>query len=111
MEKICKNCNNCYTEYTTGSYPTPVCTLHGYLEELDNPYHNIGEKCPDYTYPTIILRGSRAKMKPIDDWGVSEELKEIINEIHLMEDILDCNTCKYPNECENCARAIEDRER
>ena len=21
----------------------------------------------------------------------------------------DCNTCKYPNICENCARAIEDR--
>ena len=93
----------------TGSYPTPVCTLHGYLEELDNPYHNIGEKCSDYTYPTIILRGSRAKLKPIDDWEVPEELKEMINEIHLMEDILDCNTCKYPNECENCARAIEDR--
>lgn len=23
----------------------------------------------------------------------------------------DCNICKYPNICENCARAIEDRER
>ena len=78
MEKICKNCNNCYTEYMTGSYPTPVCTLHGYLEELDNPYHNIGKKCPDYTYPTIILRGSRAKIKLIDDWEVPEELKEIV---------------------------------
>lgn len=23
----------------------------------------------------------------------------------------DCNTCEYPNVCENCARAIENRER
>ena len=22
---------------------------------------------------------------------------------------IDCNICKYPNICENCARAIEDR--
>jgi hypothetical protein len=94
MKKICKNCNNCYTEYTIGSYPTPVCTLHGYLEELDNPYHNIGENCPDYTYPTIVLRGSRAKIIPIDDWKVPEELKEMINEIHLMEDILGENNDK-----------------
>ena len=88
MKKSCENCNNCYTEYMIGSYPTPVCTLHGYLEELDNPYHNIGEKCPDYTYPTVVLRGLRAKIKPIDDWEVPEELKEMINEIHLLEDIL-----------------------
>lgn len=89
MKKICKNCNNCYTEYMIGSYPTPVCTLHGYLEELDNPYHNIEEKCPDYTYP----RGLRAKLK-LDDWEVPEELKEMINEIHLMEDILGENNDK-----------------
>ena len=38
-----------------------------------------------------------------------KKLREMIDQIHLMEDILDCNTCKYPNECENCARAIEDR--
>lgn len=56
-------------------------------------------------------RGLRAKIKPIDDWEVPEELKEMIDEIHLMEDILDCNNCEYPNECENCARAIENRER
>ena len=24
---------------------------------------------------------------------------------------IDCDICEYPNECENCARAIEDRER
>lgn len=92
MKKTCERCNNCYKEYMIGGYATPVCTLHGYLEELDNPYHNIGEKCPDYTYPTIILRGSRAKIKPIDDWEVSEELKEMINEIYLEELKLDaCN--------------------
>ena len=88
MEKICKNCNNCYDEYMMGGYPTPVCTLHGYLEELDNPYHNIGERCPDYTYPTVILRGSRAKIKPVDDVEISEKLKNMINEINLLEDLL-----------------------
>ena len=61
-----------------------------------------------YTESTV-LRGSRAKIKPIDDWKVPEELKEMIDQIHLMEDILDCNNCEYPNKCENCARAIEDR--
>ena len=24
---------------------------------------------------------------------------------------IDCDICEYPNECENCTRAIEDRER
>lgn len=38
-----------------------------------------------------------------------KKLREMIDQIHLMEDILDCNNCEYPNECENCARAIEDR--
>lgn len=38
-----------------------------------------------------------------------KKLREMIDQIHLMEEILDCNTCEYPNECENCARAIEDR--
>ena len=109
MKKTCEECANCYNEYMLGGYPTPVCKIYGYLEETDNPHHDLdGEKCPDYT-PTNILRGLRAKIKPIDDWEVSEELKEMINEIHLMEDILDCNKCEYPNECENCARAIEDR--
>ena len=112
MKKICKNCNHCYTEYMTGDYPTPVCTLHGYLEELNNPYHNIGEKCPDYMYPISNLVGARAKLMILDDFGApKEELKSMIEEILLLEDILDCKTCKYPNECENCARAIEDRER
>lgn len=71
MKKSCKNCNHCYTEYMIGGYPTPVCTLHGYLEELDNPYHNIGEKCPDYTYPRVKI-----------------SFDTMINEIHLIEDIL-----------------------
>ena len=38
-----------------------------------------------------------------------KKLREMIDQIHLMEDILECNNCEYPNECENCARAIEDR--
>lgn len=64
----------------------------------------------DYMYPISNLVGARAKLMILDDFcAPKEKLKEIINEIHLMEDILDCNTCKYPNECENCARAIEDR--
>ena len=40
-----------------------------------------------------------------------KKLREMVDQIHLMEEILDCNNCEYPNECENCARAIEDRER
>ena len=92
MKQICKNCDHCYTEYMIGNYPTPVCTLHGYLEELDNPYHNIGERCPDYMHPISNLVGTRAKLMILDDLGTP-----------------DCNTCEYPNECENCARAIEDR--
>lgn len=95
MKKTCERCANCYNEYMLGGYPTPVCKIYGYLEEIDNPHHDLdGEKCSDYTYPTIILRGSRAKLKPIDDWEVSEELKEMINEIHLMEDILGENNDK-----------------
>lgn len=73
----------------TGDYSTPVCTLHGYLEELDNPYHNIGEKCLDYMYPISNLVGSRAKLMILDDLGTSkEELKSMIEEILLLEDIL-----------------------
>ena len=79
-------------------------------KELNNPYHNIGEKCPDYMYHDSNLVGSRARLMMLDDFGVpEEELKSIIKEILLLEDILDCNKCEYPNECENCARAIEDR--
>ena len=95
MKKTCEKCANCYNEYMLGGYPTPVCKIYGYLEEIDNPHHDLdGEKCPDYTYPTIVLRGSRAKIKPIDDWEIPEELKEMINEIHLMEDILGENNDK-----------------
>ena len=72
-----------------GDYPTPVCTLHGYLEELDNPYHNIGEKCPDYMYPISNLVGSRAKLMLLEDLGTPEkELKSMIEEILLLENIL-----------------------
>lgn len=79
-------------------------------KELDNPYHNIGEKCLDYMYPDSNLVGSRARLMMLDNFGVpEEELKSMIKEILLLEDILDCNKCEYPNECENCARAIEDR--
>ena len=39
-------------------------------------------------------RGLRAKIKSIDDWEVPEELKEMIDEIHLMEDILGENNDK-----------------
>ena len=39
-------------------------------------------------------RGLRVKIKPINDWEVPEELKEMINEIHLMEDILGENNDK-----------------
>ena len=74
-------------------------------KELDNPYHNIREK-----YPNSNLVGQRARLMMLDDFGVPEgELKSMIKEILLLEDILDCNKCEYPNECENCARAIEDR--
>ena len=38
-----------------------------------------------------------------------KKLREMVDQIYLMEEILDCNNCEYPNECENCARAIEDR--
>lgn len=74
-------------------------------KELDNPYHNIGEK-----YPDSKLVGSRAKLMMLDDFcAPKEEIKSMIEEILLLENILDCNKCEYPNECENCARAIEDR--
>lgn len=40
-----------------------------------------------YTESTI-LRGSRAKIKPIDDWEVPEELKEMISEVCLKHEAL-----------------------
>ena len=85
--KTCENCGNCHTEYMLGDYPTPVCTLHGYLEELDNPYHNIGEKCPDFTYLPLAFRGLREKIKPIDD-KIPDKLRTAINEILLLEELL-----------------------
>ena len=90
MKKTCENCKNHYTEYMTGDYPTPVCTIHGYLEELDNPYHDMdGEKCPDYTYSIGNIHGQRASLHIIDDNIIPQELKTIIDEIILLENVLE----------------------
>ena len=54
IHKTCERCANCYKEYMLGGYPTPVCKIYGYLEEIDNPHHDLdGEKCSDYTYPMV----------------------------------------------------------
>ena len=50
--------------------------------------------CNNCYIESTVLRGMRAKIKPIDDWEVPEELKEMIDEIHLMEDILGENNDK-----------------
>ena len=78
MKKTCERCNNCYKEYMIGGYATSVCTLHGYLEELDNPYHDMdAEKCPDYTLPMVKM-----------------SVDTVINEIYLLENILGENNDK-----------------
>ena len=56
MKKTCERCANCHNEYVLGGYPTPVCKIYGYLEEINNPHHDLdGEKCSDYTYPMIKI--------------------------------------------------------
>lgn len=78
MKKTCERCANCHNEYVLGGYPTPVCKIYGYLEEIDNPHHDLnGEKCPDYTYPMVKI-----------------SFDTMINEIYLIENILG-KECKY----------------
>ena len=78
MKKTCERCANCHNEYMLGGYPTPVCKIYGYLEEINNPHHDLdGEKCPDYTYPMVKI-----------------SFDIMINEIYLIENILG-KECKY----------------
>jgi len=77
MKKTCEKCTNCHNEYILGGYPTPVCKIYGYLEEIDNPHHDLdGEKCSDYTIiKDEIVRCKDCKHRPVktkDDKGRSD---------------------------------------
>ena len=47
--KTCEQCKHCHIEYCFGYYSTPVCEIYGYLEELNNPHHDLNaEKCNNF---------------------------------------------------------------
>lgn len=48
-QSSCGNCVNFYHEGCFGGYMACTCKIHGNLESIDNPHHDMdGSKCNDY---------------------------------------------------------------